>query len=68
MTASMTQSKMEGLLIYVFHIIMGSFLVYLGYELLNGHKLNNKLILLIIVLGSLAIAYHSHVLFLSLFK
>ena len=48
---------------------MGSFfLVYVGYELLNNYKLNNKFILLIIILGALAVAYHSHRLFLSFFK
>jgi hypothetical protein len=65
MSAWLTQSRMEGLLIYLFHIIMGSFLVYVGYELLIKNKLNDKLILLIIILGALAVAYHAHLLFLS---
>jgi len=66
---AISQSRMEGLLIYIyiFHIIMGSFLVYVGYELLNSYKVNNKFILLIIILGALAVAYHSHLLFLFFF-
>ena len=61
-------SKTEELLIYSFHIVIGLFFVYSGYELISKKQLNDKLILLIIILGALAIAYHSHLLLLSLLK
>jgi hypothetical protein len=47
--------------IWITHVLIGLFLVYIGYTLLIGtSELDKRLIILLIVLGSLAMLYHLH--------
>lgn len=42
------------------HILMGIFLSYIGYLLIEGKKVNKWLSISLIVIGILAVLYHSH--------
>jgi len=46
--------------IWISHFLIGLFLVYVGYKLYNNQSINKNLFIVLIVLGSLAILYHSH--------
>lgn len=51
---------MEGWLIWLSHIIIGSYLSYVGYSLLNNKNLRQIDSLILIVLGVLGALYHLH--------
>lgn len=46
--------------VWISHILMGIFFSYIGYLLLEGKKVNKWLAISLIVIGILAILYHSH--------
>ena len=47
--------------IWIFHIIIGIGLVYIGYKSLNDEKLNQIESLILIIIGILAALYHTHI-------
>ena len=49
-----------GLLIWIIHISVGLFLLYIGRIALNGGKINRNAALTLAILGSVASLYHSH--------
>ena len=46
--------------IWTSHIIIGFFLAYIGYMLLNNKPINQLSIIFLIVLGVFASLYHAH--------
>lgn len=46
--------------IWIFHIIIGFFLAYIGYMLLNNKQISQLFIIELIVLGVFASLYHAH--------
>lgn len=52
-----------GYAIWGFHIIIGLFFVYLGYLLLNKRKISQLVSISLIIIGVLASAYHTHLLY-----
>ena len=56
-----------GLIIWVSHIVMGLFLVYIGRMVLNGVKLNRNIALILAIIGSLATIYHIHLMLYDVF-
>ncbi len=60
----MTESYHFGIkasVVWISHILIGAFLIYAGYASLNNAKLPNYINISIIVLGALALLYHSHI-------
>lgn len=49
-----------GHMIWITHIIIGFILAYIGFVLLNGKHISQIFIVGLIVIGSLAILYHTH--------
>ncbi len=49
-----------GTIIWVTHIIIGIFLAYIGYALLNDRKIAQPFVISLMVIGALVILYHSH--------
>ena len=49
-----------GKLIWISHILYGLFFIYLGYRLLENKPINKYISILLIVMGVMAILYHSH--------
>lgn len=47
-------------LVWSSHIILGLFLLYIGYLLIQGKKINKWISISLIVIGVLAVLYHSH--------
>jgi hypothetical protein len=59
----MTQTYHYGVpakLIWTSHILFGLFFIYLGYRLLENKPINKYISILLIVMGVMAILYHSH--------
>ena len=59
----MTQTYHYGVpakLIWIQHILFGLFFIYLGYRLLENKPINKYISILLIVMGVMAILYHSH--------
>jgi len=54
-----------GIAIWSSHIAIGIILFYVGYSLINSKPINQWLAILLIVLGSLAVAYHGHLLYVN---
>ena len=52
-----------GFAIWSFHIIFGFFLAYIGYMLLNKKDISQPLSITLIIVGTLAIAYHAHLVY-----
>ena len=50
-----------GEIIWISHIIMGLFFIYVGYSMLINIKLPQYINVSVIVLGVLAILYHAHI-------
>lgn len=48
------------LIIWISHIAIGLFLLYIGRMALNGNKLSRNVALTLAVIGSLAATYHIH--------
>lgn len=46
--------------VWTSHILIGLFLFYVGYTLYNEGKINRNLVIVLMVLGVLALLYHSH--------
>jgi len=55
-----------GFLIWIFHIIIGLVLFYIGYQIINNQKISQFSALTLIVSGTLAIAYHTHLMFVNM--
>lgn len=55
-----------GFLIWIFHIIIGLVLFYLGYKIINNQPISQFYALTLIVTGTLAIAYHAHLMFVNM--
>ncbi len=47
------------------HIIMGLFFLYIGYLLIEGKRINKWISISLIVIGVLAVLYHSHLWYIS---
>lgn len=54
-----------GFLIWTFHIIIGFILFYLGYQIINNQPISQFYAYTLIIVGTLAIAYHAHLMFLN---
>lgn len=54
--------------IYSSHILMGLFFAYVGYLLIEGKKVNKWIAIALIVIGVLALLYHSHLWYTKLNK
>lgn len=50
-----------GELIWSFHILLGMFLMYIGYQIVKNRGVSQELGMAIVILGSLSIAYHAHI-------
>lgn len=57
--------NVPGILIWFFHIAIGFILFYLGYEIINHKPISQVSAFILIVTGTLAMAYHTHLMFLS---
>ncbi len=53
--------SLPGSVIWTMHIIIGIFLMYIGYMLLNNKKIHQLYTLALIILGSLGTFYHLHI-------
>ena len=53
--------NVPGPVIWIIHIIIGLFLIYIGYNSLKKNQLPDYIHISIIVLGVLAILYHAHI-------
>jgi hypothetical protein len=51
--------------VWTSHIIIGLFLLYIGYVLVDGQSLNKWIGVTLIVLGVLAALYHAHLWYIS---
>jgi hypothetical protein len=51
-----------GIFVWVSHIIMGCGLAYIGKLMLDDVEIPKNVILLIIIIGSIAAVYHTHIL------
>lgn len=58
---------MPGLVIWLFHIIIGVFLFHAGYQLMTKRALSDPSVTGLIVLGALAVTYHTHLLIYNTF-
>jgi multidrug transporter EmrE-like cation transporter len=46
--------------IYSSHILMGIFFAYIGYLMIEGKKIDKWISISLVVIGVLALLYHSH--------
>jgi hypothetical protein len=46
--------------VWTSHLLIGAFLVYIGWKLNKNEPINKNLAIVLIVLGALAILYHAH--------
>ena len=55
--------NISGPVIWIFHILLGIFLVYIGYVSIDGPyiRLPNYVYISLIVIGVLAALYHAHI-------
>jgi len=51
-----------GYLVWLSHIISGLLLIYVGYQTLNKRGIDQKISLILIIMGSIALLYHAHIL------
>ena len=49
-----------GVGVWTSHLLIGFFLVYIGYKLNKNEPINKNFAIALIVLGALAILYHAH--------
>ena len=49
------------MLVWVSHILMGIFFLYLGYLIVEGKKLDKWLGILLLLIGVIAALYHVHI-------
>jgi len=52
-----------GIAVWTSHLLIGAFLVYIGWTLNKGRPLNKNFAIALIVLGALAMLYHSHLVY-----
>ena len=52
--------NVPGIFIWISHIFLGAFLVYIGYMMLNKNPIRQIESLILIVIGSVGILYHLH--------
>jgi len=57
--------EVPGFIIWISHISIGIFLMYVGYMLLNNQSVNQMTTLIVMMLGVLALAYHSHLMYVN---
>ena len=50
-----------GPIIWLLHILLGLFLLYIGYNIAYGRNINHINGLLVLVIGVLAAVYHAHI-------
>jgi len=56
---------LPGPAVWIFHIILGLGLFYVGYNLLNGKDISQWMSLVLIIVGALGAAYHTHLFYYS---
>lgn len=54
--------------IFVSHILIGLFLSFIGYKLLNNQPVSKNLTAVLLIIGSMAALYHAHILYIVKFK
>lgn len=54
-----------GNMIWTGHMLMGALFAYIGYLLLNDLPIRQIFAILLLVLGSLAVAYHGHLMYVN---
>lgn len=57
--------KVPGWMIWIFHIVFGMFLTYVGYQVLNNKPVHEFIALALIVIGVMAMTYHAHIWFVN---
>jgi hypothetical protein len=57
--------NLPGYLVWISHILIGAFLLYLGYTVVNTHQIPTWSGTILIILGTLALFYHGHLLILN---
>lgn len=50
-----------GIAVWIQHIMSGLLLLYIGYEGLHTGKISKNMSIILVVMGILAGAYHSHI-------
>lgn len=53
----------SGIAIWIFHILIGIFLFYIGYSIIYLQKLNQNIGIILVILGSLSFLYHAHLMY-----
>lgn len=51
----------SAMLVWVSHILMGLFFLYLGYLIVEGKKVDKWLGIILLLIGILAALYHVHI-------
>lgn len=54
-----------GYIVWSLHIAIGFLLIYIGYNLVSKTTINHNFGYLLLILGTLAIAYHAHLWYLN---
>ncbi len=54
-----------GKVVWTVHIIVGLFLFWVGYRLLNNQPVDQKVALILVILGPIVAAYHSHLFYIN---
>jgi len=49
-----------GYAVWTLHVVVGAFLLYLGYLLYNHKQVNQSIVIGLIILGVLVMLYHAH--------
>lgn len=65
MTSVVYSYEVPGYFIWIIHIFIGLFLFYVGYMVLNSKPLNQFSSLVLIILGSFALVYHTHLYYIN---
>ena len=52
--------NVPGIFVWISHILLGAYLVYVGYMILNKKPLSQIVSLSLIVIGSIGVLYHLH--------
>ncbi len=63
LTGNSYHFKIPSEIIWTSHILIGLFLIYVGYSLLVHKKLQPFVSITLVVLGVLALLYHAHIWF-----
>jgi uncharacterized membrane protein len=57
-----------GYVVWIMHILIGIFLAYIGYALLNDKKIAQPFIIGLMVVGVMVVLYHSHLFYYYVFN